>query len=926
MLDNTTKRNIDSARNILVGKVPDPKAQVEQITTALIYKFMDDMDMENEEAGLSAQFFIDDYAKYSWRKIMDNRLSGQERMDLYVEAVANIPKSKNIPQLFRDIFKGAFLPFRDPRTLSMFLKEINEFNYDNSENLGNAFEYLLSVLGSQGDAGQFRTPRHIIDFIVEVVNPKKNETILDPACGTAGFLISAYKHILKINSSNFKPEEEKAEDKIAQGETATETIIADKTNYSGDLLSPDDKTKLTNNIAGYDISPDMVKLALVNLYLHGFSDPKIFEYDTLSSDKRWDEHFDVILANPPFMTPKGGIVPHKRFSIQANRAEVLFVDYIAEHLSIKGRAGIIVPEGIIFQSAGAYKNLRKNLIENWGLYAVVSLPSGVFQPYSGVKTSILLMDRELSKRSDEILFLKVENDGFDLGAQRRKIDKNDLPKALEILEKFKSKQYLSYGDFKNYRDIAFSVPKNKICENGDYNLTGDRYKVDLSESLKANFESIAKALEPHQKIFKDIAEHHQKQAEQIQKSIQPVIDQFQKQQESIKEAFSSLQEPIKQMQKAFEGYDFSKLQELAELAKEELTKNQWPMVELGEILEYEQPTNYLVESTNYKDEYKIPVLTAGKSFILGYTNEENGIFPVENLPVIIFDDFTTATKFVDFPFKVKSSAMKILKAKENVNISYVFYMMQKITFDASQHKRYWISQYSKIQIPLPPLEVQEQIVAEIEQYQKVIDGAKQVVKNWKPNFRIDPSWEMVELGEVCETTSGGTPLKSKNEYYENGTIPWLRSGEVAQGEVYKSELFITEQGLKNSSAKLFPKNTVLVAMYGATAGQVGLLKFESTTNQAICGILPNDRFIPEFLYQTMLSQKDTMIRLAGGGAQPNISQTIIKTLKIPLPPLEVQEQIVAEIEAEQKIVNANKELMEKMEKKVETKIGEVWGG
>lgn len=405
---------------------------------------------------------------------MDNRLSGQERLDLYAEAIANMSKNPHIPQLFRDIFKGAFLPFRDPRTLSLFLKEINEFNYDHSENLGNAFEYLLSILGSQGDAGQFRTPRHIIDFIVEVVNPKKNETILDPACGTAGFLISAYKHILKTNSSNFKPEEERAEDKIVQGETALETIIQEKQNYRGDLLNPDDRTKITQNIVGYDISPDMVKLALVNLYLHGFSDPKIFEYDTLSSEKRWGENFDVILANPPFMTPKGGIVPHKKFFIQANRAEVLFVDYIAEHLSIKGRAGIIIPEGVIFQSSNAYKNLRKHLIENWGLYAVVSLPSGVFQPYSGVKTSILLMDREFSKRSKEILFIGVENDGFDLGAQRKKIDKNDLPECLENLEQWKKDQTTCENS-----KIAFAVSKEKIAENGDYNLTGDRYRAKV---------------------------------------------------------------------------------------------------------------------------------------------------------------------------------------------------------------------------------------------------------------------------------------------------------------------------------------------------------------------------------------------------------------------------------------------------------------
>ncbi|MEW6653090.1 MAG: N-6 DNA methylase [Bacteroidota bacterium] len=388
MLNQTTKRKLDSARQILVGKVPDPKAQVEQITTALIYKFMDDMDKENEEVGLKTQFFVRDFQKFSWTKLLDNKLSGQDRLDLYVQAITNMSKNPHIPQLFRNIFKGAFLPYNDPRTLSLFLKEINEFNYEHSENLGNAFEYLLSKLSSQGDAGMFRTPRHIIDFIVDVVDPKKNETILDPACGTAGFLISAYKHILKTNSS----------------------VIPAKAGIQNGL-TPDEKLKLMNNLAGYDISPDMVKLALVNMYLHGFPEPKIHEYDSLSSEKRWDETFDVIMANPPFMTPKGGIVPHKRFSIQANRAEVLFVDYIVEHLTIKGRAGIIVPEGIIFQSNNAYTQLRKKLVED-GLFAVVSLPAGVFNPYAGVKTSVLLFDNEISKKAKNFLFVKIQNDGF----------------------------------------------------------------------------------------------------------------------------------------------------------------------------------------------------------------------------------------------------------------------------------------------------------------------------------------------------------------------------------------------------------------------------------------------------------------------------------------------------------------------------------
>ena len=179
--------------------------------------------------------------------------------------------------------------------------------------------------------------------------------------------------------------------------------------------------RLADNFKGYDISPDMVRLSLVNMYLHGFPQiPSIYEYDTLTSDDRWEEYADVILANPPFMSPRGGIRPHNRFSVQSRRSEVLFVDYIAEHLTPNGRAGVIVPEGIIFQSQNAYKQLRKMLVEEY-LVAVISLPAGVFNPYSGVKTSILIMDKTLARKADSIAFFKVENDGYDLGAQRRPI-------------------------------------------------------------------------------------------------------------------------------------------------------------------------------------------------------------------------------------------------------------------------------------------------------------------------------------------------------------------------------------------------------------------------------------------------------------------------------------------------------------------------
>lgn len=196
-------------------------------------------------------------------------------------------------------------------------------------------------------------------------------------------------------------------------------------------------------------------------------------------------------------------------------------------------------------------------------------------------------------------------------------------------------------------------------------------------------------------------------------------------------------------------------------------------------------------------------------------------------------------------------------------------------------------------------------------------------------------WEIKKLGDVCDTGAGGTPLKAHKDYYEGGTIPWLMSGEVSQGEVFEAKNFITEKGLKNSSAKLFPIDTVLVAMYGATAGQVGILKFEACTNQAVCGILPNHKTIPEYLFYCFLSKKEELVAQAVGGAQPNISQIKIRNTAIPLPPLPEQQRIVAILDeafaaiakakanAEQNLKNA-KELFESYLQSVFENKGEGW--
>jgi len=803
MLDTETKHRIDTARDILVGKVPDPKSQVEQITIALIYKFMDDMDADAEEMGGKRKFFAGKYARYGWSKLMQPGLGGHEMLNLYAEGIQKMPENPGIPPLFREIFKNAFLPYRDPETLKAFLKVIDEFQYDHSERLGDAFEYLLSVLGSQGDAGQFRTPRHIIDFIVDIVDPKKNETVLDPACGTAGFLISSYKHILKANTD-------------AKGHCK---------------LTPDERAKLAANFRGFDISPDMVRLSLVNLYLHGFTDPHIYEYDTLTSLDRWNEHADVILANPPFMSPKGGIKPHNRFGVQSKRSEVLFVDYIAEHLTPNGRAGVIVPEGIIFQSQSAYKQLRKMLVEGY-LVAIVSMPAGVFNPYSGVKTSILILDKSLAKQSDTIAFFKVGNDGFNLGAQRRPIDKNDLPQALAGIEEYlrRLRAHEPLEDFSP--TLGLVVPKAKIAANGDYNLSGERYREGAVQS------------------------------------------------------------------------------------------KHFPWAAVGSLVQTITPPTK-IKKTEFGTVGRFPIIDQSHDAIAGWTDDEEALVrPVK--PLVIFGDHTCATKLIDIPFAQGADGIKILETVEALDPHFLFQVLRARPLGSNGYQRHF-SKLQEHQIPLPPLEVQKEIVAEIEGYQKVIDGARTVLDNYRPHIPIQPDWPLVPIAEVCSTSSGGTPLSGESAYYEGGTIPWLRSGEVAQGEVLHSELFITEEGLKNSSAKMFPVNTVLVAMYGATAGEVGILRFEAATNQAVCGITPNEHLLPDFLYLFLKTDKPALIRLAGGGAQPNISQKIIREFKIPLPRLATQQAIVAEIEAEQALVNANRELIARMEKKIQATLARVWG-
>lgn len=790
MLDSKHKKYIDDLCDILVAKFPVPQDQVDQITVALTYKFMNDMDKESVSFGGEKSFFLGDWSKYSWDHLFDAKTTGDERKEIYKYVVENLELNPNLPPLFRDIFSNPPNPFNDTRKLFDFLKIINNFSYENSETLGNAYEYLLSKTGAQGKLGQFRTPRHIIDFIVDIVDPKSTESILDPACGTAGFLVSAFKHI-----------------KIKEEQISAEKLLT-----------------LSKNLVGYDIEPKMIRISLLNLFLQGFQTPKILEQDLLSDDLFWNDYYDVMLANPPFFTPKGGITPHNGFALDSKRAEIHFLDYIQSHIKPDGRAGVIVPDGILSKNEKAYKTIRKTIIES-SLIGIVSLPAGVFLPYSGVKTSILFLDKKIAKETDQIFFGVIKNDGYALSNNRDPIEKNDIPKVKDhILKK------------KDANDDFLYVSKEKILKEDTFFLTWNTYQETKTFNTK------------------------------------------------------------------------------------------YPLVPILEVHEVVTPITK-VKKKDFLTKGKYPIIDQSKDDVAGYWDRDQDKMSFDN-PIVIFGDHTRSVKYIDFDFVAGADGIKILKPNEKILPKFFYYLLKTLEILDLGYNRHYKELKTK-EIPLPPLEVQKEIIDELEGYQKIIDGCKQVVENYKPIIDIDPSWKTVCLGEICSLKTGGTPKSTKKEYYENGTIPWLVSGDIHSEEIFDCDGRITQEGLESSNAKLLPKDSVMIALngQGKTRGTVAVLRFEATCNQSLVSILPNDEetLLVEYLFVCLRGMYKAIRNLTGDKQRSGLNMPIIKKIKIPMAPINIQKEIVQKIEEERKVIEGNKKLIETYTQKIQDRINKVWG-
>lgn len=446
------------------GGIANPLTAIEQITYLIFLKRLEMMDDENarhdsDHQGLFDGVYTEEeknaegkvirqkilYSDFRWSNIRQMESDARLRfMQTVFEWLKTLPGAE-------ERFRDAVFVIPSARLLQQAVTIIDQLfvpsqNYDT---LGDIYEYLLAEIAESGKNGQFRTPRHIIRAMIDMVDPSLGERICDPACGTGGFLVNSYLHILKEQTS---PD-------MLRFEADGSAVFA----YGDRLTTEQIELLRSNHLYGFDFDRTMVRLSWMNMIQHGMSDPQMNYADTLGS--RFNEAltsgavelFDIVLANPPFT---GSIdstdIGDSLQSLGTTKTELLFVELILQLLHIGGRAAVIVPEGLLFGSNRAHVNLRRKLIEDNQLNAVISLPGGVFQPYTGVKTSILLFTRGGS--TEEVWFYELQGDGYSLDAKRdhqpERSDLWDLVLKYRLRFSDECPAFLDYATWQNWRSAS----------------------------------------------------------------------------------------------------------------------------------------------------------------------------------------------------------------------------------------------------------------------------------------------------------------------------------------------------------------------------------------------------------------------------------------------------------------------------------------
>lgn len=485
MITGQLKRDIDKLwLEFWQGGITNPLTVIEQITFLMFARLLDIQETADERRSARTKQpfrrrFKESEQELRWKNLkqygsIDDLLPlVRDKVFKHFRELAapNAAQSNggDNERTFAGLMKDAQLMIVKPSLLAKAIEMLDKLPLTEGDRKGDVYEYLLSKLTTAGINGQFRTPRHIIDLMVEMVDPRPEETIADPSCGTGGFLVQSMEYLRRRYTS-----------KTGKLIDANPETGRDLTTYTGDLLTAEQWAHIQNDMFhGLDFDATMLRLASMNLMLHGVEDAGIRYGDTLSSNYVEKDRYDIVLANPPFKGSLDFEGTNKTLLsvVKTKKTELLFVALILRMLKAGGRAAVIVPDGVLFGSSTAHKQLRAKLVEENQLEAVVSLPSGAFKPYAGVSTGILVFSK--GGETKDVLFVDVQADGYSLDDKREPIEQNDLPLAAEAWAKFRQGK----GEFGDRTAKTFTVRAQEIRETA-YDLSIGRYKDARYEEEK----------------------------------------------------------------------------------------------------------------------------------------------------------------------------------------------------------------------------------------------------------------------------------------------------------------------------------------------------------------------------------------------------------------------------------------------------------
>lgn len=791
--------------------------RLEQLGWMLFLKIFDAKDEDLEDMDETGEYASPVPEKYQWRNWAadDEGITGDELINFIDRELfpdlTNLKSTDKRAQIIRDVFGGNNNYMKSGQLFRQVVNELNKIDFHASKDLqvfGNVYETLLKELQSAGSSGEFYTPRAVVQFMTEITNPKLGEKILDPACGTGGFLTSAIEHIRKAGVDNIEQ-----------------------------------RKQLQNSVHGMELKPLPHMLATTNLILHDIEVPDISYEDSLLSNQsiKAKNRVDVILANPPF----GGNVDDSTAStfpigFRTKESADLFLVMMVNYLKQGGRAAIVLPDGSL-TGDGIKARIREMLLRNCNLHSIIRLPNSVFKPYASVATNLLFFDKVSSPAEEQEDFATKEIWYYE----------HQLPEGSK-----------GYSMTKPIRLEEFEVVREwwKNREESEFS-----WKINLADI--------------------------------IEKAVQDAKPHYEKEKELKREAYS-LKERITQLKREDKtNGDIEKLQK-------ELQEKEYNIRSAKQTADsiYYGAFNLDFKNPNRVEEYlgDPQLMIEKQDSILSRINEISNDIKDTLKPAFENDKFQL--------LKEKFERFTVSKS----NISHLRQFILQMAIQGKLTNSWRLSNCNIESVA----ELYEKVKSENEEVKSRYSLRKQKnflnIQESEKLFPIPNSWAWFRLGQLLFTTSGGTPTRGNTDYWD-GDIPWLKSGELTDGLItLEAEEKITELGHKKSSTNLFPKDTLLIALYGATAGKLGILTYPSTTNQAICGFYANSNIETDYLFYYLWAFRSKILSDSWGQAQPNISQEYLKKFCFALPPHEEQKVIVTKVK---QLMSWCDELEKKIEKR-----------